>query len=294
MSQNFLAPSISQPFVIVNPRAPPQTVAVNGGQLFQAQFSGGQNVTASGGQHFLLGQQQQPHPAPLQLTTILTPAQGPSVDQRMMVMAGQAQVLQVPPNTPTTAMSFQGYQTANPAPAAIPKTPAGVPVPLSYIAALQRSNVGVNCVWKPGALQHLGEFEAEVMHVAVDKERAFWRVWVDLIGPEAEARGGLGGGTMGVVAKGEDEEVRKEKVMRFLARRLREYSWYRGDETVREAMNVLHKIDELYLVFMARKVARAASSSFGVDRMPQGVSGRMGAEAETRTQTQVEEVGDEE
>jgi hypothetical protein len=209
---------------------------------------------------------------------------------------------QVPPNTPVTAtamgftqgQSVPGNLNVNPNPAPLPTAlynavhgghPANsstVPAPGSYIAELRRGNVGVNYVWDESTMAQLAELEVEVLRVADEKARAFWKLWVDIREPDLELRD-------------------REKGMRFVARQLRTYSWYRGDETVEEAMDAIRKINRISMAFMAGKCEETAHVSTANRTMPPGVAAtmfsgaaglRMGATAEMYSQAQVEEAGD--
>jgi len=163
--------------------------------------------------------------------------------------------------------------------AAVPAT-----VPRSYIAEMQRGNVGVNCVWTESTLGLLAEFELEILRVLEEKGRAFWKLWVDLSEPKSEARD-------------------MEKALRFAARQLRVYPWFKGDETVKEAMEAVRKINVIYGEFMTRNRGGPARILVAANhRMPPGVTvpatmvsqaeAQMRTEGATHCQAQVREVED--
>ena len=211
-----------------------------------------------------------------------------------------------PPNTPsTTAVGFQGHShgipgnmNPNPTPTIIydmtgrvvpggglPACTGAAPTttaPRSYIAEMQRGNVGINCVWKPAALERLAEFEPELLRVLEEKGRAFWKIWVDLNEPQSEARD-------------------TDTALRFIARQLRVYPWFKGDETVGEAMEATRKIGALYVEFLTRNQGGPARFFVANNRMmPPGVTATMVSQAEaqmrpeggTYSQAQVNEVED--
>lgn len=207
---------------------------------------------------------------------------------------------QVPPsNTPAAmAVGFQGHShgiqgnlNPNPTPTAFydmtGRVGGGHPactngavlnVPTttrSYIAELQRGNVGVNCVWREPVLERLAEFEPEILRILEEKGRAFWKLWVDLHEPQSEPRD-------------------KDATLRFVARQLRSHPWFKGDETVAEAIDATQKIQATYIDFLAPRFLMANN------RMPQGVTAMMASQAEaqmrtdggTHFQAQVREVED--
>jgi len=281
-NQNPRAPSIAQLFAFTDNRAPgPQAVV---GQPFQAQH--GQSAASDRSSRWI-----PPH-------LRIVPAPSPN-----LAMAGQVP----PPNTPAaTAVGFQGHShgipgTLNPNPTptiiydmtgrvggggghpactggAVPAT-----VPRSYIAELQRGNVGVNCVWKEAALERLAEFEPEILRVLEEKGKAFWRLWVDLNEPQSEARD-------------------RETTLRFVARQLRVYPWFKGDETVTEAMEAVRRIRTTYVEFLRDRGGPARILVAANNRMPLGVTVpatmvpqaevQMRIEGGTHCQAQVEEVED--
>jgi hypothetical protein len=169
--------------------------------------------------------------------------------------------------------------------------PAATTVPRSYIAELQRGNVGVNCVWKEATLEQLAEFETEVLRVSEEKARAFWRLWVDLHEPQLEPWD------------------TREKAGRFAARHLRVYPWFKGDETITEAMEAVRRINAAYGEFTTRDRAGGptrflmAPNTNNRTMPPSGVvpptmvsqaEARMRTEGGTHPQAQVREVEDEE
>ena len=269
-NQNPRAPSIPQVFAVAGNRAPAPQAA---GQPLQAQH--GQSAASDRASRWI--------PPHLKIAPAPSPNPG---------MAGQVP----PPNTPAaTAVGFQGQSHSipgnlnpSPGPTIIFDMTGRVgggghaAPPVSYIAELQRGNVGVNCVWKESALENLAEFELEILRILEEKGRAFWRLWVDLNEPQSEARD-------------------RETVMRFVARRLRVYPWFKGDETVAEGMEAVRKIHAIYVEFMSRDRA-AAPARFLVasHRLPLGVTATMVSQAQvqaraeggTHCQAQVKEVGD--
>lgn len=297
-NQNPRAPSIAQLFAIadnLNRASAPQ--AVVGQPVLQAQH--GQSATSDRSSRWI--------PPHLRIV--------PAPSHPNLAMTGQVP----PPNTPAaTAVGFQGHShgipgtltlNPNPTPTIIydvtgrigggggggggvvhppgytgPAVPATVP--RSYIADLQRGNVGVNYVWKESTLGLLAEFELEILRVLEEKARAFWKLWVDLSEPQSETRD-------------------MEKALRFAARQLRVYSWFRGDETVKEAMEAVRKIHVIYVEFMTRNrggPARILVAPANDNRMPQGAvpattmasqaEAQMRTEGGTQCQAQVREVED--
>jgi hypothetical protein len=165
---------------------------------------------------------------------------------------------------------------------------AAFPVPItpspSYIAELRRGNVGINCVWQEPALSMLAEFESVLLRVNEEKWRAYWKVWVDLQEPQSEAR---------------DETQKK----RFIARQLRSYAWYKGDDSLVEAMWAICKIEEWFTAFAIKR--REQARRVALNRVHPGLAALMfseaakdntkaGSEADTRFRAHIEEAGDEE
>ncbi|KAI0300040.1 hypothetical protein B0F90DRAFT_1726192 [Multifurca ochricompacta] len=110
-------------------------------------------------------------------------------------------------------------------------------VPGSYIAEISKGNVGDHYIWNEAFLAQLVEFERLILRGIGEKGKAFWKLWVDLQEPGLSLRD-------------------KEKRHRFMARGLRAYPWYKGDESVEEAVKMMRNIDELYKTFAAKKYAQ--------------------------------------
>lgn len=269
---------MSQLFAVVGNRAPAPPQAV--GQPLQAQH--GQTAASDRASRWI-----PPH-------LKIAPAPSPNLG-----MTGQ---VPPPPNTPAaTAVGFQGHShgipgnlNPNPTPTIIydmtgrivgggnPGLTSAVPTaPGSYISELQRGNVGINCVWKASALERLAEFEPEILRILEEKGRAFWKIWVDLNEPQSEMRD-------------------RDMALRFVARQLRGYPWFKGDETITEAMEATRKISAMYVEFLTRNQGGPARFLVANNRMPPGVTATMVPQAEaqmrpeggTHCQAQVKEVED--
>jgi len=107
-------------------------------------------------------------------------------------------------------------------------------IPGSYIAELEKGNVGDNHIWNELYLAQLAELEPFALHGTGKKGRAFWKVWVDLHEPGLDLRD-------------------KEKKIRFIARALRGFRWYKGEQSLEEAIQAMERFDGLQKKLAARK-----------------------------------------
>ncbi|KAH8991873.1 hypothetical protein EDB86DRAFT_2830613 [Lactarius hatsudake] len=106
--------------------------------------------------------------------------------------------------------------------------------PRSYIAEVEKGNVGDNYIWNELYLAQLAELEPLALRGTGEKGRAFWKVWVDFHEP------------------GLDLPDKAEKY-RFIARALRAFPWYKGEESLEEATQAMERFDELHKKLAARK-----------------------------------------
>jgi hypothetical protein len=102
------------------------------------------------------------------------------------------------------------------------------PAQCSYIAILKSLNIGTNRIWPDSVLALLAVIEPQVLHGtgdADDKRRAFWKVWVDLNWP------GLG-----------VDQRSNGAIIHAMARALSIYTWFKGHETMEEALREFSRI----------------------------------------------------
>jgi len=134
-------------------------------------------------------------------------------------------------------------------------------IPGSYIAELEKGNVGDNYIWNELYLAQLAELEPLALHGTGEKGRAFWKVWVDLHEPGLDLRD-------------------KAKKYRFIARALRAFPWYKGEESLEEATQAMERFDGLHKKLAARKYAQHVH--FVLNRPTPGVTVMEFLEAEQR------------
>jgi len=114
-------------------------------------------------------------------------------------------------------------------------------IPGSYIAELEKGNVGDNYIWNELYLAQLAELEPLALHGTGEKGKAFWKVWVDLHEPGLDLRD-------------------KAKKIRFIARALRAFPWYKGEESLEEATQAMERFDGLHKKLAAKKYAQHVHS----------------------------------
>ena len=274
-TQNPQAPSLAQLFATINNCAPaPQTV----GQSSQALH--GQSATGDRSSRFIPAPHVKIAPAPSSNPGMMGQAPPPNTSAAMAVgFQGHSHGIQgnSNPNAAPTFMYDMTGRVGGGHPASTSGAVLAVPTTTtkSYIAELQRGNVGVNCVWRETVLERLAEFEPEILRILEEKGRAFWKLWVDLHEPQSEPRD-------------------KDATLRFVARQLRSHPWFKGDETVAEAIEATQKIQATYIDFVSPRFLMPNN------RMPQGVGATMVSQAEaqmrtdggTHFQAQVREVED--
>ncbi|KAH9053138.1 hypothetical protein EDB87DRAFT_1581233 [Lactarius vividus] len=184
------------------------------------------------------------------------------------------------PQQYTITPAFSGMPGANPR-AHHPHHPvAGQPVPSippmahrvrlptipgSYIAEVEKGNVGDNYIWNELYLAQLAELEPLALRGTGDKGKAFWKVWVDLHEPGLDLRD-------------------KAKKYRFIARALRAFPWYKGEESLEEAAQAMKRFDGLHKKLAVRKYAQHVH--FVLNRPTPGVTVMEFLEAEQRRRAQ--------
>ena len=139
-------------------------------------------------------------------------------------------------------------------------------IPGSYIAELEKGNVGDNYIWNELYLAQLAELEPLALHGTGEKGRAFWKVWVDLHEPGLDLRD-------------------KAKKIRFIARALRAFPWYKGEESLEEVTQAMERFDALHKKLAARKYAQHLH--FVQNRPTPGVTVMEFLEAEQRRRAQM-------
>ncbi|KAH9014598.1 hypothetical protein EDB83DRAFT_2529281 [Lactarius deliciosus] len=150
-------------------------------------------------------------------------------------------------------------------------------IPRSYIAEVEKGNVGDNYIWNELYLAQLAELEPLALRGTGEKGRAFWKVWVDLHEPGLDLPD-------------------KAKKYRFIVRALRAFPWYKGEESLEEATQAMERFDELHKKLAARKYAQHIH--FVMNRPTPGVTvmefleaeQRRGAQAAAQAQAQRPEV----
>ena len=110
-------------------------------------------------------------------------------------------------------------------------------IPGSYIAELAKGNVGDNHIWNEPYLAQLAELEPFALHGTGQKGRAFWKIWVDLHEPRLDLRD-------------------KVKKIRFIARALRAFPWYKGEQSLEEATQAMERFDGMQKQLAARQCAQ--------------------------------------
>lgn len=134
-------------------------------------------------------------------------------------------------------------------------------IPGSYVAVLEKGNVGANYIWNEHYLAQLAELEPLALDKAGEKGRAFWKVWVDLHEPGLDLRD-------------------KAKKYQFITRALRAFPWYKGEETLGEAIQAMERLDGLQKALAARKYAQHVQ--FVLNRPTPGMTVMEFLEAEQR------------
>ncbi|KAI9439076.1 hypothetical protein H4582DRAFT_1946514 [Lactarius indigo] len=134
-------------------------------------------------------------------------------------------------------------------------------IPGSYIAEVEKGNVGENYIWNELYLAQLAELEPLALRGTGEKGKAFWKVWVDLHEPGLDLRD-------------------KAKKYRFIARALRAFPWYKGEESLDEATHAMERFDGLHKKLAARKYAQHIH--FVLNRPTPGVTVMEFLEAEQR------------
>jgi len=126
---------------------------------------------------------------------------------------------------------------------------------------VEKGNVGDNYIWNELYLAQLAELEPLALSGAGEKGKAFWKVWVDLHEPGLDLRD-------------------KAKKLGFIAHTLRGFSWYKGEESIEEAIQAMELFEALHKKLAATKYAQHIH--FVMNRITPGVTVMEFMEAEQR------------